>query len=134
MARRFRWLPHDGKRHAVPAGLAAGTDGTTLCGLAVTVPATSPPRHPHGCWPTCTACDTAWRRAEGIPLPAERGTRNVRASDNRPAEGTTAVVVVGRLPDGRVRSSVVAHVPGLLDAALDVAGDLTADHFEADGA
>ncbi|GAA3854006.1 hypothetical protein GCM10022243_19470 [Saccharothrix violaceirubra] len=72
MARRFRWLPHDGGRHAVPVELVAGADGATLCGLAVTVPSTSPPRHPHGCWPTCPACDTAWRRAEGIPLPSER--------------------------------------------------------------
>ncbi|WP_184671975.1 zinc finger protein [Saccharothrix violaceirubra] len=70
-SRQFRWLPHEGHRHAVQTDLVAGRGGTTLCGLAVTAPTHPPPRYPDGCRPTCALCDAAWRRAEGIPIRAE---------------------------------------------------------------
>lgn len=74
--RAFRWLPHEGLRHAIPAALVARDDGRTLCGLEVTVPHEPPPRSPHGCWPTCRSCDVAWRESEGIrvfPWPRAAG-------------------------------------------------------------
>ncbi|WP_106617973.1 zinc finger protein [Saccharothrix carnea] len=66
--RAFRWLPYHGQRHAIPDALAANDEGETLCGVSVTVPHDPPPRCPDGCWPTCRACDAAWREHEGIPL------------------------------------------------------------------
>jgi hypothetical protein len=66
-ARAFRWFQHDGGRHAIPNQLVVGDDGATLCGIAITVPATPPPPMAR-CWPTCSECDVAWRTHEGIPL------------------------------------------------------------------
>ncbi|WP_433270725.1 zinc finger protein [Actinosynnema sp. CS-041913] len=66
--RPFRWLPHDGARHAIPDELAAHEEGATLCGVAVTVPHRPLPRVPDWCWPTCPDCERAWRILEGIPL------------------------------------------------------------------
>ncbi|MEU4449508.1 zinc finger protein [Actinosynnema sp. NPDC050801] len=66
--RPFRWLPYEGRRHAIPDCMAANDDGQTLCGVAVRVPHDPPPRCPDGCWPTCPNCDDAWREHEGIPL------------------------------------------------------------------
>lgn len=65
--RPFRWLPHHGKRHAVREDAAAHEDTTTICGEALTIPATRP-TEVEWCWPTCADCDTTWRRHEGIPL------------------------------------------------------------------
>ncbi|MBP2336284.1 hypothetical protein JOF41_002462 [Saccharothrix coeruleofusca] len=65
--REFRWLPHAGRRHAIPTELAAFDEGRTLCGIAVTVPNRPLPRIPDWCWPTCAGCDLAWRTSEGIP-------------------------------------------------------------------
>ncbi|WP_447003228.1 zinc finger protein [Saccharothrix isguenensis] len=73
--RAFRWLPHDGSRHAIPAALVPRDDGRTLCGVEVTVPHEPAPRSPDGCWPTCQACDVAWRKSEGIAVfPWPHGT------------------------------------------------------------
>ncbi|MGM1057868.1 zinc finger protein [Saccharothrix sp. Mg75] len=75
--RPFRWLPHNGKRHAVKHDAIAYEETTTLCGEEVTIPARPLPRT-DWYWPTCRDCDTAWRAAEGIPpvpsvVPAQRG-------------------------------------------------------------
>ncbi|WP_246018676.1 zinc finger protein [Saccharothrix australiensis] len=59
----FRWYPHDGVRHAIPAGLKAGDSGMTLCGEDVTLPAVWPILR---CEPECSLCDNAWRRAIGV--------------------------------------------------------------------
>ncbi|WNV82609.1 zinc finger protein [Umezawaea sp. Da 62-37] len=78
--RRFRWFPHAGNRHAVRVGLVAGDHGETLCGVGIEVPREQPPRSPNGCWPTCPACDAAWRAEEGIlPFP-----RPAKSSPKRP--------------------------------------------------
>ncbi|MBB4967070.1 zinc finger protein [Saccharothrix violaceirubra] len=65
MKREFRWLPYEGRRHAVRAVLVAHEVGETLCGVPLVVPATSP--YERWCWPTCPGCDSAWRSHEGIP-------------------------------------------------------------------
>ncbi|MFT7841113.1 zinc finger protein [Saccharothrix sp. BKS2] len=72
--RPFRWLPHDGRRHAIPDQLAAHEEGQTLCGVAVTVPHLPLPRCPDWCWPTCMTCDRAWRAHEGIPIYKQKVT------------------------------------------------------------
>lgn len=86
--RRFRWLPHSGRRHAIPAELAALDEGRTLCGVTVTVPSRPLPRAPHWCWPTCDACDLAWRAHEGIPAypRPRRGPRALRGSGKSTGE------------------------------------------------
>lgn len=72
--RPFRWLPHNGGRHAIQADLVAHDDATTLCGEALVVPDNRPTKG-EWCWPTCTDCDAAWRAAEGIlPFPRPTGT------------------------------------------------------------
>ncbi|QFZ19572.1 zinc finger protein [Saccharothrix syringae] len=65
--RPFRWLPHDGQRHAVKEDAVAFEDTATLCGEELTIPAAHPTKT-QWCWPTCTTCDTVWRQHEGIPL------------------------------------------------------------------
>jgi hypothetical protein len=88
-ARRFRWFPHDGGRHAILDELAVGDDGNTLCGLPITVPRDPPPRHPDGCWPTCAPCDLAWREFEGIrPFPSPRNAAENRPSRHNPLTNT----------------------------------------------
>ncbi|MBB5960201.1 hypothetical protein FHS29_006824 [Saccharothrix tamanrassetensis] len=64
MTRAFRWMPHDGRRHAIRSDRAPRDHADTLCGLPLTVPHAQP--YVHWCWPTCPACDTAWRAHEGI--------------------------------------------------------------------
>ncbi|GAA3858644.1 hypothetical protein GCM10022243_25370 [Saccharothrix violaceirubra] len=91
--RDFRWLPHDGNRHAIPYTLSSGETGSTLCGLAVTVPRRSPPQFPDGCWPTCETCDASWRRHEGIPLFSERRTVNGRRPTLLKRPPTTVVII-----------------------------------------
>ncbi|GAA2667135.1 MULTISPECIES: zinc finger protein [Actinosynnema] len=74
MSRSFRWLPHEGRRHAVSARLEVRDEGVTLCGIGLVVP--SSPAYPQWCWPTCAGCDLAWREHEGIqpyPRPTGRG-------------------------------------------------------------
>ncbi|MEO6083491.1 MAG: zinc finger protein [Umezawaea sp.] len=68
MGGSFRWLPHHGRRHAVPNTLIPGDDGTTLCGDSVSVPRDPLPKSPHWLWPECPACDRVWRTREGIRL------------------------------------------------------------------
>ncbi|WP_211269305.1 zinc finger protein, partial [Saccharothrix syringae] len=51
--RPFRWLPHDGQRHAVKEGTVAFEDTATLCGEELTIPAAHPTKT-QWCWPTCT--------------------------------------------------------------------------------
>jgi len=71
MTRAFRWMPHDGRRHAIRTGVAPRDAAETLCGLTFTVPTTR--SYVHWCWPTCEVCDTAWRAHEGIAAsPARR--------------------------------------------------------------
>jgi hypothetical protein len=84
--RPFRWQPHDGKRHAVTENAAAHEDTTTLCGQKLTIPATRL-GNLEWCWPTCTACDTAWREHEGIPLFPRQRTTTPRST--RPSAATT---------------------------------------------
>jgi hypothetical protein len=73
--RPFRWQPHDGKRHAVHHDTFPTQHTTTLCGEELTIPTTRATKQ-QWCWPTCTDCDTdcdtAWRLAEGIPLPLQQ--------------------------------------------------------------
>jgi hypothetical protein len=91
-ARAFRWLPYDGKRHAIPDTLAANDEGETLCGVEVRVPHDPPHRCPDGCWPTCHDCDVIWREYEGIPVfPRPRAS-----NDNRPAAAKLPQTVTGR--------------------------------------
>jgi hypothetical protein len=87
--RPFRWLPHEGRRHAIPDALAARDEGRTLCGVAVTVPHDPPPRSPDGCWPTCRDCDVAWRESEGIPV--FPWPREARDDDRTPPDPTGSV-------------------------------------------
>lgn len=65
--RPFRWLPHNGKRHAVDVNLVAYDQAATLCAEELIIPATRPTKD-EWCWPTCPTCDAAWRAAEGIPV------------------------------------------------------------------
>ncbi|ACU37532.1 hypothetical protein Amir_3647 [Actinosynnema mirum DSM 43827] len=64
--REFRWLPHDGRRHAIPDRLDVGDEGQTLCGVRLTVPRRAGWKSSAGLWPTCADCDCAWREREGI--------------------------------------------------------------------
>jgi len=41
--RPYRWIPHDGNRHAVTVALGPGDHALTLCGLPLDIPA-EPPR------------------------------------------------------------------------------------------
>ncbi|MCS7479261.1 zinc finger protein [Umezawaea endophytica] len=64
--RPFKWLPHDGSRHAIAVTLYPGDQGLTLCGEELDIPKAPPPMWPQGCWPECQRCDDLWRKAEGI--------------------------------------------------------------------
>ncbi|MFT7841812.1 zinc finger protein [Saccharothrix sp. BKS2] len=79
--RPFRWLPHDGGRHAVDVDLVAHDRATTLCGEELVIPA-APATKREWCWPTCAECDAAWRAVEGIsPFPRQRsGFRCARST------------------------------------------------------
>lgn len=78
MTRAFRWLPHAGRRHAIRAELVARDEGDTLCGVPLVVPP-APPHYAQWCWPTCEACDQAWRAHEGIAVfPRQRGASGDR--------------------------------------------------------
>ncbi|WP_204845752.1 zinc finger protein [Saccharothrix algeriensis] len=68
----FRWYPHDGVRHAIPADLRPGDDGETLCGEPVTLPSVLPLL---GIEPECAQCDDSWRKAVGIRTRHELLTR-----------------------------------------------------------
>ncbi|MFB9598262.1 zinc finger protein [Saccharothrix longispora] len=79
LPRPFRWLPHAGWRHAVDIELVAYDQAATLCGEELVIPAARPTKQ-EWCWPTCAACDAAWRAAEGIlPFPRQGGA----ASDGK---------------------------------------------------
>jgi len=91
-ARPFRWLPLAGSRHAIRCELVAGDVDKTLCGVPLTVPRGCS-SNVQWCWPTCAACDAAWRRFEGIPLfprqeveggSARRKATQVAKSGSRP--------------------------------------------------
>ncbi|GLZ35578.1 hypothetical protein Lesp02_77650 [Lentzea sp. NBRC 105346] len=61
---RYRWLPHSGRRHAIPDELYPGDEGETLCGDPIV-----PPRNPwqgNNTWATCWECDRVWREREGL--------------------------------------------------------------------
>lgn len=60
----FRWHVYGGGRHAILRTLGKYELGQTLCGIPVTVP-DSPPIF--GWEPECPTCDSAWRRAIGVP-------------------------------------------------------------------
>ncbi|QFZ17186.1 zinc finger protein [Saccharothrix syringae] len=76
--RPFRWLPHNGKRHAVPAELVPRDAATTLCGEELVIPVQRASSL-EWCWPTCTDCDSAWRRVERIPaFPRQRTAASKR--------------------------------------------------------
>ncbi|ATE52812.1 zinc finger protein [Actinosynnema pretiosum] len=64
--RPFKWIPHDGGRHAISINSHPGDDTQALCGVDVPKPAGPLPVLAR-CWPTCQSCDTAWREHEGIP-------------------------------------------------------------------
>ncbi|QFZ20440.1 zinc finger protein [Saccharothrix syringae] len=69
----FRWLPYEGKRHAVHRGLQPGDDGETLCGTAVSpVPERTPVSEWPASWHECPGCDGEWRQREEIPLRCNR--------------------------------------------------------------
>jgi len=72
--RPFRWLPHDGGRHAIPDDLVAADEGATLCGVEIVVPRDRGSKTAW-CWPTCAVCEAEWREREGLPqrAPALRG-------------------------------------------------------------
>ena len=74
MSRPFRWSPHEGHRHAIPAEVAPGNQGKTLCGIEMTRPHQPSPKYPDGLWPECPACDGQWRQAERIAPRANRVT------------------------------------------------------------
>jgi hypothetical protein len=60
--RTYRWLPADGKRHAVPGGqVEPGEEIRTLVGESVTVPAQRL-GSTEWTWPTCVPC---WDEAKG---------------------------------------------------------------------
>jgi hypothetical protein len=60
MTGRFRWLPAQSERHAVPDTFPFWGDKTTLCELAVVVD--HEPTKLEWCWPTCVTCESAWRK------------------------------------------------------------------------
>ncbi|MBW4716920.1 zinc finger protein [Saccharothrix obliqua] len=73
MTRDFRWMPHAGRRHAIRRQLTPRDAGETLCGVPLIIPADQP--YAHWCWPTCPACDSAWRAHEGIGPPRRPARR-----------------------------------------------------------
>jgi len=85
----FRWFPYEGHRHAIPADVAPGKQGKTLCGIEVTRPRQPPPKYPDRLWPECPACDGQWRQAERI------------APRVNPDHGGGAVTVASRLTSER---------------------------------
>ncbi|MFB9598992.1 zinc finger protein [Saccharothrix longispora] len=83
--RPFRWLPHEGQRHAVCANSTVRDEVTTLCGGELVIPVTRPTKA-EWCWPTCLSCDAAWRAAEGImpfPRKASAGPSRGARADRR---------------------------------------------------
>lgn len=73
MVRGFKWQPHHGARHAIPRQLAVNQVGRTLCDVEVRARSDTWPDEAR-CWPTCRACDLAWRAHEHI-LPWPRSER-----------------------------------------------------------
>lgn len=65
MARSYKWQPQKGSRHAIPHELTVNEVGETLCGVEVTAGLDEWPDEARY-WPTCPACDLAWRAHEGI--------------------------------------------------------------------
>lgn len=87
MARKYKWHPWAGRRHAVPRSLVANDVGQTLCEIEMTA---GPDRWPDATryWPTCPECDLAWRGHEGLPPWPRKDTDQVAPSSGcRP--GTT---------------------------------------------
>ncbi|WP_439659844.1 zinc finger protein [Lentzea sp. HUAS TT2] len=62
---RFRWTPHEGRRHAISDELARGRLVETLCGDPF-VPQELDLWRDKIVWPTCWDCDGIWRESEGI--------------------------------------------------------------------
>ncbi|MGW6932428.1 zinc finger protein [Lentzea sp. NPDC054927] len=62
---KFRWTPHEGRRHAIPDELTRGQLVETLCGDPV-VPQQVSMWREKNTWPTCWDCDGVWREHEGI--------------------------------------------------------------------
>lgn len=88
MVRSYKWQPHDEGRHAIPQELAVNEVGRTLCGIEVTA---GPDKWPDEAryWPTCTACDLAWRESEGI-LPWPRNGHGSDAMQSRHSGASSA--------------------------------------------
>jgi hypothetical protein len=82
--RPFRWLPHDGRRHAIKADLIPRDQTSTLCGKDLAVPDVRATKN-EWCWPTCADCDTAWRAAEGIPGFSRQSRREIATGQGRRA-------------------------------------------------
>ena len=74
----FRWMPHDGKRHAISTEALPGAETETLCGVELVRPMASPPKYPDWLWPECQLCNDRWRQAEGIPLRSNGSTAGAR--------------------------------------------------------
>src|SRR5215212_7296430 len=71
MTRSYKWQPHHGTRHALPKSLTEGDAGRTLCDIEVTAKSDEWPESERY-WPTCSACDLAWREEEQIlPWPRD---------------------------------------------------------------
>lgn len=64
----FRYYPHEGERHAIPAGSLGGQVTVTLCEQELTVDAD----RKLGFEKTCAACESAWRTAANIPQQSQR--------------------------------------------------------------
>ncbi|MBM7863148.1 zinc finger protein [Lentzea nigeriaca] len=62
---KFRWMPHEGLRHAILDELTRGQLVETLCGDPF-VPQEFSLWRDKICWPTCWDCDGVWRESEGI--------------------------------------------------------------------
>ncbi|WUD25603.1 hypothetical protein OG205_00990 [Lentzea sp. NBC_00516] len=62
---RFRWTPHEGRRHAISDEPARGRLVETLCGDPF-VPQEFNLWRDKIVWPTCWDCDGIWRENEGI--------------------------------------------------------------------
>jgi hypothetical protein len=66
--RTFRWLPANGKRHAVPGGrVTPGAQITTLVGEEVTVP-TQRLGSTEWTWPTCRDCYNEAKKCTHVSL------------------------------------------------------------------
>ncbi|MFD9704665.1 zinc finger protein [Lentzea sp. NPDC059081] len=63
---KFRWTPHEGRRHAVPDEPPGGQLVATLCGGEPFVPHLVSLWRDKNVWPTCRDCDGIWRESEGI--------------------------------------------------------------------